>query len=138
MPLPQKVCTRVAAVGARKGCCCPTLLVELPSAYASTSSPFASQDVVYGRTFASLPPALVWALTACGLTDPGLLRSYPQTAYQQVGLALITHEVVIHQKRSTGNGCTRLLYNRTDEQYNVNFTFYGCGGCTWWEVFTVL
>ena len=50
------------------------------------ASPCASKDVFFERALGSLPPPLLSALQAAELTDPGVLRLYPQYTATELGL----------------------------------------------------
>ena len=52
----------------------------------TSPSPFGSQDLMFERALALLPPQLNLALQECGLTDPNILKSYPRMSCKQLGM----------------------------------------------------
>ena len=67
-------------------CLRPPFLVFVDEMTGNLQTPFSSQDPVFQRTLSALPPPLLEALKACGMTSPCHLRAYPRTPAEQLGL----------------------------------------------------
>ena len=67
-------------------CLRPPFLVLVDEMTGNLQTPFSSQDPVFQRTLSALPPPLLEALKACGMTSPCHLRAYPRTPAEQLGL----------------------------------------------------